>query len=71
MRSSNLPTSISAGQALTRAPIGPWFRPWARLAPIVATMPTARLTWPGVVRGGADGWHLVPPCSRPRSGRPP
>ena len=41
-----------AGHAPTRAPIGPWFRPWARLAPIVATMPTARLH---LARGGT-GW---------------
>jgi len=41
--SSNEPASATAGQALTSAPIGPWTTPCARLAPTVATMPTARL----------------------------
>ena len=43
MSSSNEPASATAGHALTSAPIGPWTTPCARLAPTVATMPTARL----------------------------
>ena len=42
MRSSKEPASARAGQALTRAPMGPWPRPCARLAPMVAAMPAPR-----------------------------
>jgi hypothetical protein len=57
---------------LTKAPIGPWLRPCARLAPIVATMPTARLPL-------RQRWYRVAPTARverrhgrlPRSDRPP
>jgi len=51
IKSSKLPTSAKAGQALIKAPIGPWFRPWATLAPMVATMPMARLH---LARGGKE-----------------
>ena len=52
IRSSNEPASASAGQALTSAPMGPWPRPWARLALVVARMPAPRHQR---ARGGA-GW---------------
>jgi hypothetical protein len=42
IRSSKEPARAGAGQALTRAPMGPWPRPCARLAPIVARMPAPR-----------------------------
>ena len=42
IRSSKSPASASAGQALTSAPMGPWPRPCARLALVVARMPAPR-----------------------------
>jgi hypothetical protein len=42
MRSSKEPASASAGQALTRAPIGPSPMPCAKLAPMVATISAPR-----------------------------
>ena len=52
IRSSNEPASASVGQALTSAPMGPWPRPWARLALVVARMPAPRHQR---AKGGA-GW---------------
>lgn len=42
MSTSKEPASARAGQALTRAPIGPWPRPCATLAPTVAVIPAPR-----------------------------
>ena len=39
--SSNVPTRLTAGQAATTAPTGPWDQPWATFAARVATIPSA------------------------------
>jgi hypothetical protein len=39
--SSYEPTRLTAGQAATTAPTGPWDQPWAMFAVRVAAMPSA------------------------------
>ena len=39
-RSSYEPTRLTAGQAATTAPTGPWDQPWAMFAVRVAAMPS-------------------------------
>ena len=40
-RSSYEPTRLTAGQAATTAPTGPWDQPWAMFAVRVAAIPSA------------------------------
>ena len=39
-RSSYEPTRLTAGQAATAAPVGPWDQPWAMFAVRVAAIPS-------------------------------
>ena len=56
MRSSKEPARARAGHALTSAPMGPWLRPWARLAPMVAAMPAPRHQR---ANGGTRWWRRL------------